>query len=94
MGRKITKTAPSPWDLVTLPEEDRVTAIGNMTEKLIEIALVVPEISCRTVRQTERHTHIDVLITIFRHRMWANAQSDGRSAEYRWRPLFNAAKFG
>jgi len=23
--------------------------------------------------------------------MWANAQSDGRPAEYRWRPLFNAA---
>jgi len=27
-------------------------------------------------------------------RMWANAQSDGRPAEYRWRLLFNAAKFG
>jgi len=27
-------------------------------------------------------------------RMWANAQCDGRLAEYRWRPLFNAAKFG
>jgi len=26
--------------------------------------------------------------------MWANAQRDGRSAEYRWRPLFNVAKFG
>jgi len=26
--------------------------------------------------------------------MWANAQRDGRLAEYRWRPLFNAAKFG
>ena len=24
----------------------------------------------------------------------ANAQRDGRPAEYRWRPLFNAAKFG
>jgi len=24
-------------------------------------------------------------------RMWANAQRDGRPAEYRWRPLFNAA---
>ena len=23
--------------------------------------------------------------------MWANAQPDGRSAEHRWRPLFNAA---
>jgi len=26
--------------------------------------------------------------------MWANAQRDGRPAEYRWRPLFNAAKYG
>jgi len=26
--------------------------------------------------------------------MWANAQADGRPAEHRWRPLFNAAKFG
>jgi len=26
--------------------------------------------------------------------MWANAQRDGRPAEYKWRPLFNAAKFG
>jgi len=27
-------------------------------------------------------------------RMWVNAQPDGRPAEHRWRPLFNAAKFG
>ena len=27
-------------------------------------------------------------------RMWDNAQPDGRPAEHRWRPLFNAAKFG
>jgi len=26
--------------------------------------------------------------------MWANAERDGRPAEYRWRPLLNAAKFG
>jgi len=26
-----------------------------------------------------------------RTRMWANAQPDGRPAEYRWHPLFNAA---
>ena len=25
--------------------------------------------------------------------MWAIAQRDGRPAEHRWRPLFNAAKF-
>jgi len=27
-------------------------------------------------------------------RMWANAKRDGRPAKYRWRPVFNAAKFG
>jgi len=27
-------------------------------------------------------------------RIWANTQRDGRPAEHRWRPLFNAAKFG
>jgi len=27
-------------------------------------------------------------------RLWANAQRDGRPAFCRWRPLFNAAKFG
>jgi len=26
--------------------------------------------------------------------MRANAQRDGRPAEYMWRPLFNATKFG
>ena len=31
---------------------------------------------------------------LWKTRMWANAQRDGRPAEYRWRPLFNAAKFG
>ena len=36
------------------------------------------------------HTLANTIIT----RMWANAQPDGRPAEHRWRPLFNAAKFG
>jgi len=26
--------------------------------------------------------------------MWANAQRDSRPAEYRWRPVLNAGKFG
>ena len=34
--------------------------------------------------QTQNNTHTT--------RMWANAQRDGRPDEYRWRPLFNAAK--
>jgi len=31
---------------------------------------------------------------LIKTRMWANAQRDGRPAEHRWCPLFNAAKFG
>jgi len=26
--------------------------------------------------------------------IWVNAQHDGRPAEYRWRPMFKATKFG
>ena len=29
--------------------------------------------------------------TVYELEMWANAQRDGRPAEHRWRPLFNAA---
>ena len=35
-----------------------------------------------------------IMMIIIITRMWANAQPDGRPAEHRWRPLFNAAKFG
>jgi len=38
--------------------------------------------------------YLIVLSFVCKTRMWANAKGDGRSAEYRWRSLFNAAKFG
>jgi len=40
---------------------------------------------------------IDAIVALTKQkqtRMWANAQRDGRPAEYRWRPLFNASTFG
>ena len=37
---------------------------------------------------------IDCIEKLIQRRMWANAQLDGHLAEYRWRPLFNTAKFG
>ena len=43
----------------------------------------------RVVRPEIRLSAYQALTT-----MWANAQRDGRPAEYRWRLLFNAAKFG
>jgi len=52
--------------IVNEPAEDQATDVGNMHNKLVKIASVVPEISCRTAdRQTDRHTHTDILITIF-----------------------------
>jgi len=47
-------------------------------------------ISCQTVETTHVFTHERT----YELEMWANAQRDGRLAEYRWCPLFNAAKFG
>jgi len=40
------------------------------------------------------HFYEKCISALFATRMWANAQRDGRPAEHRWRPLFNAAKFG
>jgi len=46
-----------------------------------------------------RHQSTYVIIIMMKQNnckleMWANAQPDGRPAEYRWHPLFNAEKFG
>jgi len=49
-------------------------------------------VRCKQMPQRARVLVIFELLTVTR--MWANAQRDGRPAEHRWRPLFNAAKFG
>jgi len=55
-------------------------------------------LSQRSVQGTNtlrnRFVWLRVLSLFPKLEMWANAQCDGRPAEYRWRPLFNAAKFG
>jgi len=43
------------------------------------------------IKSSEQLLALDRAVTT---RLWANAQRDGRPAEHRWRPLFNAAKFG
>jgi len=43
----------------------------------------------RPPEHTDKHALTEKLNT----RMWADAQHDGRPAEYRWHPLFNAANF-
>jgi len=60
----------------------------SMTEALLcDIIYMV------TTLQTKTTLTLSWLLK-FQLEMWANAQRDGRPAEYRWRPLFNAAKFG
>jgi len=50
-----------------------------MCRRMVDIQSVMAENRCGKKEELE---------------MWANAQRDGRPAEYRWRPLFDAAKFG
>ena len=52
-----SKIAPSPWDFVTLPEEDRATAIGNMYGKFGKDRACDSEISSRTDTQTYTQTY-------------------------------------
>ena len=55
---------------------------------------VVPR-RCRRLIDKRRQCFVEISPTdACLTRMWANAQPDGRPAEHRWRPLFNAAKFG
>jgi len=42
--------------IVNMTEDDRATDTGNMHKNLVKIARVVPEISSRTDRPTDRHT--------------------------------------
>jgi len=56
---------------------------------MINALKMVPNFGVQMLPREEtdklNHTQLEI---------WANAQRDGRPAEYRWRPLFNAANFG
>ena len=60
-GEETPKTVPSPWDFVTLPEEDRAIARGNMYKKIWQRSHCFRRYARR---QTDRYTHTYVLITI------------------------------
>ena len=53
-----------------------------MCRSMVDIQSVAAEI--RRGKKIERYIELEI---------WVNAEHDGRPAEYRWRPLFNAAKF-
>jgi len=52
-----------------------------MCASMVDIKSVTAEIR-RGKKKKERKKELEI---------WANAQGDGRPAEYGWRPLFNAA---
>ena len=54
-GEETPKTVPSPWDFVTLPEEDRAIARGNMYKKIWQRSHCFRRYARR---QTDRYTHI------------------------------------
>jgi len=97
MGRKTPKIAPSPWDFVTQMEKDQATHGHRQRAQKFgkDHSCMVPEISCQTDIQRDATDHnTSPAGEVIKTNMSANAQRDGRSAEYRWRTLFNAAKFG
>jgi len=62
-----------------------------------QMLFLTPNQQCRSTEGTHGNVTIyDNQQVEYRPKleMWANAQRDGRPAEYRWRPLFNATKFG
>ena len=56
MMKKTPKIAPYTWDFVSLPDEDRATAIRNMHKKLVKIARLVREIFSRTDTHTQTYS--------------------------------------
>jgi len=53
-----------------------------------QVATLIKQAKNKTHNTEKKQTNKNIT------RMWANAQRHGRHAEHRWRPLFNAAKFG
>jgi len=62
--------------------------------RVVLVVVVVVDANVVVALTAECHTCAKQRCTVRTSltRMWANAQRDGRPAEYRWHPLFNAAK--
>jgi len=87
LGKKTPKITPSPWDFITLPEEDRATAVDSIDEELIKIARVVPQLSSRTYRQTHRQTDRHTYKRIHRNTSPPFRRSHGRSKNHNLKGL-------
>ena len=73
--------------IIPFPPVDNIWAMMTVQQRIREkiIKLFYAVLCVRIITCAVKLTHT---------RMWANAQPDGRPAEHRWRPLFNAPKFG
>jgi len=75
--------------LLACPDVQGTSAkTGNSLIKMIAFR------SVKTKTKSKVNLELKQLYKVSSTRMWANAQPDGRPAKHRWRPLFNAAKFG
>jgi len=72
---------PPKWGVIATPKGTSLRGTSQVTYR-----------SSKSVRHVR--TRRDPKKKVKRTRMWANAERDGRPGKYRWRPLFNAAKFG
>jgi len=69
-------------------EEERAKQLSKTKNKY---EAIIADLEQRLAKEQEVRTSELIYVET---RMWANAQRDGHPAEYRWRPLFNAAVFG
>ena len=88
-----------PWWMVRLESPCRVLAKRNCTFFLSLTVAALQGKTCQNSQPSGVGRSLGAKISgegveKVKTRMWANAQPDGHPAEHRWRPLFNAAKFG
>ena len=90
--------AAASVELGRFQDIDRSFTLTLVAVALMHIVLVIPaelvNFSRDHLLQPDHTADGYQVDSIYLLEMWANAQRDGRPAEYRWRPLFNAAKFG
>jgi len=73
-----------PWSIMCT-NSHRMSEGAKINNKLLSI-----QQTCRNNKLTGIQSSV-YCVNYHSTRMWANVQRDGLNAEYRWRPLFNAA---
>jgi len=90
----VTSPLLGNWNVSRMKNTDRVVAVTEWVEIAALSCWQPTTTNIPLSAHTAHATNTREAITYYNTRMWANAQPDGRPAEHRWRPLFNAAKFG